>query len=504
MKRIFTLLLAVLCLQFSANAQLADGSVVPNFTVTDLDGNQHELYDILDQGYSVVIDVFATWCGPCWSYHQTHALEDVWNTYGPNGTDEIFVMGIEADGQTTANDMIGTGGNTLGDWTEGITYPMIDDGSMAQVLGIAYYPTIYHICSNRTIVEAGQLSNIAAFQDLSLDCPDPVGANNAGILLYDGYEGDICGDGELEYAPSITLQNTGLEAMTAATIELSVNGTVEQSIAWTGMLTTFQLEEVAFEAMTLSGGSDININIADVNGMADEMESDNSKAVNIAVARQVYGADFTVEVQTDEYGDETYWAFVDASGNIVADGGNPQVGLTNYNTGMFPAPADDAAYAAGSSITVEVVLPEGCYNFIVTDYYGDGMCCNYGDGYVKVTNSASEEIINVGDFGAISDNLFESLWAVSANDVVIANNLNVFPNPVSDQLNVEFDLQESAQLNIDVYNALGQMVKSVKAANYTAGNHLLPINTSDLSAGMYMVTIRSNEGSMSEKFTVTK
>ena len=64
-------------------AQLPDGSNAPDFTSTDLNGNTVELYaDFLDQGIPVIMDVSATWCGPCWSFHEGHAMKDVYMTYG--------------------------------------------------------------------------------------------------------------------------------------------------------------------------------------------------------------------------------------------------------------------------------------------------------------------------------------------------------------------------------------------------------------------------------------
>ena len=46
-------------------AQLPDGSIAPDFTTTDVNGNVHRLYDYLDDGYTVILDISATWCGPC-------------------------------------------------------------------------------------------------------------------------------------------------------------------------------------------------------------------------------------------------------------------------------------------------------------------------------------------------------------------------------------------------------------------------------------------------------
>jgi len=101
MKRI---LLYVTLVVFGAinltNAQLADNSQVPNFTATDINGTSHTLYDYLDDGYTVFIDFSATWCGPCWSFHQSHALRDLYEKHGPTGlpgvlsntTDDVMVF----------------------------------------------------------------------------------------------------------------------------------------------------------------------------------------------------------------------------------------------------------------------------------------------------------------------------------------------------------------------------------------------------------------------------
>ncbi len=48
-------------LALKTNAQLPDGSIAPNFTMTDINGTSWDLYTILNQGKSVIIDVSATW-----------------------------------------------------------------------------------------------------------------------------------------------------------------------------------------------------------------------------------------------------------------------------------------------------------------------------------------------------------------------------------------------------------------------------------------------------------
>ena len=52
-------------------AQLPDGSIAPDFTATDINGVEHNLYSYLDSGYSVILCFDATWNLPGWSYFGT-------------------------------------------------------------------------------------------------------------------------------------------------------------------------------------------------------------------------------------------------------------------------------------------------------------------------------------------------------------------------------------------------------------------------------------------------
>lgn len=129
------LIAAVALASVNANAQI--GATAPDFTVTDLDGNQIRLYqDILDQGLIAVIDVSATWCGPCWSLHTSHALRDLNDAYGVNGSNQLRVVFYEGDANTTLADLQGSTGSTQGNWLEGTTYPIVNESPLTLNLGV--------------------------------------------------------------------------------------------------------------------------------------------------------------------------------------------------------------------------------------------------------------------------------------------------------------------------------------------------------------------------------
>ncbi len=171
MRHLFTLItLSFLSLPV-AQAQLPPGATAPNWTETDINGVTHTLYDYLDAEQVVFLDFSATWCGPCWNYHNTHAFENVFTAHG---TDVMAFM-IEGDANTNVACLygpVGCNNTTLGNWTAGVSYPIIDASNLTGPYAIGYYPTIYGVCPDYKIYEVGQVDENALW-DFAKDCSAP-------------------------------------------------------------------------------------------------------------------------------------------------------------------------------------------------------------------------------------------------------------------------------------------------------------------------------------------
>lgn len=86
------LLIAFLALPFFASAQTnnyANGATVADFTVTDIDGQTHNLNAYTAAGKYVMLDFFFYNCGPC--QQNAPSYSQFFQTYGCNGGDVVCI-----------------------------------------------------------------------------------------------------------------------------------------------------------------------------------------------------------------------------------------------------------------------------------------------------------------------------------------------------------------------------------------------------------------------------
>ncbi len=92
---------------------------------------------------------------------------------------------------------------------------------------------------------------------------------------------------------------------------------------------------------------------------------------------------------------------------------------------------------------------------------------------------------------------------VSTNEVLESAKLSVTPNPATDFVNVEFNLEEqSDNVRIRLLNIEGRLMQSIELNKVTSYNYQL--NVQDLVAGTYILSITTPEGSRAEKLIITK
>ena len=98
------------------------------------------------------------------------------------------------------------------------------------------------------------------------------------------------------------------------------------------------------------------------------------------------GGDFFLglSITLDDWGSETEYELVDENGNVIGDGGPFQDG-TN-----------------GQEVEDDFCLEDGCYYLAVYDAYGDGICCEYGNGHFEILDTNGDILVQSdGYFGYV-------------------------------------------------------------------------------------------------------
>ncbi|MCA2005057.1 MAG: T9SS type A sorting domain-containing protein [Ignavibacterium sp.] len=78
-----------------------------------------------------------------------------------------------------------------------------------------------------------------------------------------------------------------------------------------------------------------------------------------------------------------------------------------------------------------------------------------------------------------------------------------YPNPFNPTTRISFSLPEDSDVQLDVYNLLGQKVASVVNGRLTAGKHSVDFDASSLAAGVYVYSMKANSNNSLSK-TLTK
>ena len=87
------------------------------------------------------------------------------------------------------------------------------------------------------------------------------------------------------------------------------------------------------------------------------------------------------DLLTDNYGSETTWDLKDSAATVLFDGG---------------------PYESNQSFVEQFCLtPAQSYSFTIYDSYGDGICCNYGQGHYSLTDTTTGDVYidAIGNFG---------------------------------------------------------------------------------------------------------
>lgn len=91
--------------------------------------------------------------------------------------------------------------------------------------------------------------------------------------------------------------------------------------------------------------------------------------------------------------------------------------------------------------------------------------------------------------------------AIAVKDFSLAQN---YPNPFNPTTQVEFSISQRMQVNLEVYNAAGQLVETIVNETLSAGSHSYTFNAQNLPTGVYCYKLESGSDVQTRKMVLMK
>ena len=291
--------------------------------------------------------------------------------------------------------------------------------------------------------------------------------------------------------PKIKIKNNGSDLLTSAEIYYGFEGYPENFYSWEGSLSFGESEVIELEPISFYSWTEnipFKARIGKPNGIQDQYNVNDILYSDYELVEE-YPNTFCLWLKTNDVPGETSYEVKDNFGNIIYSRANMEANTLYKDT---------------------MVFEPGCYSLQLLDTGGnqnfneDGLSWwanNDGNGYARLREVPGGYFkYYQADFGTELTDYFRvgeySLSTFNLEKIIC----EVFPNPSRTYLNIYLELPSKENINIELIDFNGKVLKTIEKQDFI--NEYIYFDTSNLSAGIYTLIIKTNQGILNKKIII--
>lgn len=357
------------------------------------------------------------------------------------------------------------------------------------------------------------------------------------------------------FTPTITVKNFGTSTLTSCTINYKLDAGTVITQPWTGSLATNATSVVTLPAQTVTTGLHTFTGYtSEPNGLVDPDAANNQTVKTFSIIGTGAPAPLVEGYQTAAFPPTGWflnnvdngptWTRKTGSGGFGTSSACAKVDFYNSPAGqvdeLFTKNLDlssggsstnltfDVAYAtySGQNDKIEVKVSSDCGATWATLYNKAGATLSTAPATTSVfAPTAAQwrtETVNLNSYvgqsnvmikfvatsaygnNAYIDNININSFTTGITEQAAAGNVNVYPNPMSNNATVSLTLTESSPVGVVLVNSIGQVVLSENLGTMSAGEQSYLLNVESLSNGLYFLNVTVGEHVITKKVSINK
>ena len=113
----------------------------------------------------------------------------------------------------------------------------------------------------------------------------------------------------------------------------------------------------------------------------------------------------------------------------------------------------------------------------------------------------AQQVNKYGYLGEIITDVYAKEMNIIPSEIILYQN---YPNPFNSNTVIKFSIPSEGQVRIELYNVIGELIKTIADGFFNAGIQTVNLSSDDLPSGIYLYRLKIGTQSFTKKLIIMK